>query len=417
MPLLVALPPPNQYTYRTSVSMYADEDSGKPSADIKRVLDRVAGSSWQKVVEIIPVLGTITEAITIKRAFFEVENNQGSSSISSFALRAHITNLEVFSSPSLIVQEAELGLVYNDLGWNGSVATEILFAKRFQVETYLQLPTKTSPGIFQFTNRDPKFTFQELVTAIDPSLKPADVPIIGPELASVVLSHFSLQVVYNDKHALEVSAFDIKLLWGSTSVGNIQTINNRLVISWNKTRILESGKPEAGNTSTSLSNWSILWEGQLSPQVFLYANLSLITAANDKKQTIISGEIIHIDKPSSAGALVNMLTSNDSTNATSSSNYWETSFPSTTKTEFSLDRCELSISLGEEHIYETAAQFSWGSSQAMGALILEKKDVKDEPWRFIFALGVKNFHFGDLLSDNGLADTITQYVVSSIFTI
>jgi len=424
MPLLAANPPATDLTYRTSVSMYVDENSVLPAPHLDSVLQRFLGYSWKTITDVMPVLNDITSAIAVTNAFFEVGDQNGSLSVTSFAINANIHNLTVLSSPSLVIEDAILTLAYSGSAWEGSFNTEMLFANQFHVETRLLLPTKSIPGFFQFTNKDKSFTFKELVRAIDSSLDPTAVPVIGSDLASVTLEHFSIQVQYSEQHAITVTAFDVEVTWGAQPLGQIHTSNNLLVISWRKGYAALPLDPKGGNDPTTnpatSSNWFIRWEGQLSSNFFISANLSLNTikqqADNPPERHIMgSGRILNIAGRTDVGALVNTLTI-DAPPAPGTSTLWQDTLPADTKSDFSFEQCNLAINLADPRVYSIAAQATWGSSKGAAALILQRPAAKDTPWSFVLTLGVTSFQFGDFFHDSGFANVLESNLVSDGLT-
>ncbi|KDR74109.1 hypothetical protein GALMADRAFT_603196 [Galerina marginata CBS 339.88] len=381
------------------LSVRLDTNGGNPPS-IGTILQKVTNSSWDTVQAAIPILGDLSDAISIVEVSLEIgEDLNNNPSITAFSIRAHIDKLTLLNTPSIVVGSADLAIVYEDMEWKAALRTHLLFADRFICIADLILPTKTEPGYFRFNNLDDDFTFDELAKSIDSTIDLGTVPIIGSDaLKTLRLGHIMVQVQYV-QDALLLSAFEVELTWGRQNIGQIRTFANRLTLRWQKLADTQS--------------WSIAWEGQIGAKWHLSAGIQYASGTTSK--LVIGGDISNIGGRTLASELVDSLTWTDADSG-GATTVWEDTLPSTVSSGFSLDRCRVLIELGETNVYMVAGQASWGKDSQFAAVLLVEEIAST--WGFTFALAVKKFRFTDLYEDSQLAQLIdTHLTISNAFVL
>jgi len=360
---------------------------------IGTILRKITNSSWETVKEAIPILGDLTDAISIIEASLDIAKDLNNNpSITVFSIQAHVDRLTLLNTPSIVVASADLAVVHEYGEWKAALRTHLLFAERFTCIADLLLPTKTEPGYFRFDNLDDDFTFDELAKSIDSTIDLASVPIIGSDaLKTLRLGHITLQVQYVE-NVPRLSAFEVELTWANQNIGQIRTSANRLTLRWQKL---------ADNQS-----WTIGWEGQIGANWHLSAGVQYVSAGTSK--VVVGGDITNVEGRTPASDLVNSLTWTE-TDSGGTPTVWEDTLPSTVYSGFSLDRCSVLIDLGETNVHMVAGQASWGKDGQFAAVLLVEK--VSSAWGFTFALAVKNFRFTDIYKDSQLAQLIDTHLV------
>ncbi|KDR74129.1 hypothetical protein GALMADRAFT_227824 [Galerina marginata CBS 339.88] len=366
---------------------------GTNPPSIGTILQKIANSSWDTVKAAIPILGSLTDAISIVEVSLDIaKDGSNNPSITAFSIQAHVDTLTLLNTPSIVVASADLAVAYESQEWKAALRTQLLFADRFICIADLVLPTKTEPGYFRFDNLDDDFTFDELAKSIDPTIDLGSVPIIGSDtLKTLRLGHIMVQVQYIED-VLRLSAFEVELTWGSQSIGQIQTFANRLTLRWQKL---------AGTQS-----WTIGWEGQIGSNWQFSAGIQY--ASGNTSQLVIGGDITNIGGKTAASKLVNTLTSTEA-NSVGTTTVWQDTLPSTVSSGFALDRCSVLVELGDTDTYMIAGQASWGADAQFASVLLVEKVTSD--WGFTFALAVRNFRFSDIYADSQLAQLVDTHLV------
>ncbi|KAG8786456.1 hypothetical protein FRC12_016524 [Ceratobasidium sp. 428] len=411
-----------QNSYRTSVGFRSDHESGLPPASINDVLSKLVGRSWKQVTDSIPALGSITKAVSITQGSLAIDGGQ----VSGFSIQAQIRDLTILSSPSLKVGAAGLIVDYNGTSWNGRFASSFLFADKYRCAAEVVLPSVNTTGRISFQNLDDGFTIGELAKAINPSVDLATVPISGGNiLANLRLEQATIEIVHAEKRH-SVSSFLVALTWDSCDVGQLKTSSNQLSISWHKgspawpiRSIEDSGasKESAGTGST----WEVNWEGTLFTKWHLSAilrRLSLKTAEGESKGVVVlSGSIINTTGRIQSGSLIDLFTSPSSTSTNSADSLWDQTVPSHITSSFELKQCAVNLVIGDStETFGVGARASWGKAgEGTGLVLVERvKDLTENKsdWGFVFAIGVSNFRFSDLLTSSELSQTIDDTLVS-----
>ncbi|KAG5637066.1 hypothetical protein H0H81_005947 [Sphagnurus paluster] len=390
MPILVTNPsnfssflsfPNKDYEYRTTLCLGVGEDDTLPAPPLSRFLEMISPETCTTVENNFPLLDKLLTSVTIRKALVEIGGKSGSRRITSFEISGRVDSLTLYSSPTIEVENAKLDLAYDGSEWSGSLITVLEFARKFLFEAELQLPTRQSAGLFKFSNGKARpMTFGDLVHEM--GLSPdalRDIPVIGDGVAGVVVDHFSIQVKYvqeggeTKKTELEVSAFEVELYWEEGTIGVIKLSGSRLSLHL---RILhystedsmgqETGnvtvarQSEAPSSSTTSSQWSLLWNGTISPMYRLFVELNLLTTQDTKdspvKQRVIgTGEIVTVIGEEDAGQLIQQLTNpsfltDDPAAAPPAINLWKDTFPVEIRSSFELFHCKVSLDIGEQQI-------------------------------------------------------------------
>ncbi|KAG9124566.1 hypothetical protein FRC07_011106 [Ceratobasidium sp. 392] len=381
-------------SHHTSVGFQSDNKSGLPPPSINDVLVKFTNTTWAQVTNSIPVLGSITKAISITQGLLGIDDGK---KISGFLIRAQIRNLTLLSSPSLIIEAAELVVDYNGASWNGRFTSEFLLTDNFRFVAEIVLPSVNLPGSVSFKNLDDHFTCGELVKAIDPSIDLSTVPIVGGELlASLRLDRASLEITYADgKHF--ISGFMIALTWGDQDVGYLKTSKNDISISWRKD----------GTGST----WVVDWEGVLYTDWHLSASLQRSTIKPDegpsKSVIILSGAVLDPISRIQSSSLIDSFTSSSPTSGSS----WEQTVPKNVTGSFQLKESSVILVIGSEsQNFAVSARATWGKGgEGIGLIMVNRSKPRSKStleWGFAFAVGVTNFRFTDIVLDSSLAQSI-----------
>lgn len=365
---------------------------GRNPPSIGTILQKIMNSSWDAVKRAIPVLGDLTDAISIVEASLDIaKDSNNNPSITAFSIKARVDRLTLLNTPSIVVTSADLAVMH-ETEWKASLMTHLLFAGRFICTADLLLPTIVKPGYFRFDNLDDNFTFDELAKSIDPTIDLASVPIIGSDaLKTLRLGHIMVEVQYV-QNVLRLSAFEVELTWARQNIGQIRTFANRLTLRWQKLAEAQS--------------WTIGWEGQIGAVWHLSAGIQYISAGTSKRRIVVGGDITNIGGRTPASELVDSLTW---TEAEGTPKVWEDTLPSTVSSGFSLDRCSVLLDLGETDIHMIAGRASWGKDSQFAAVLLVEKVAS--VWGFTFGLAVKNFHFTDIYKDSQLAQLVDTHLV------
>ncbi|KAA1478245.1 hypothetical protein DENSPDRAFT_662450 [Dentipellis sp. KUC8613] len=404
---------PNKGTsaQRMSVSLLVDPMAALPPPTLDAVLSKFFSKSWQDITAAFPLLGSLTEAISMTEASLEIGKN---CTTTAFSIGAKVLDLAVLSQPSLILENADLSLQYSGNVWTGQLTAQLLFANKYRSVATLILPTKHAAGSLEFRNLDEDFTFGKMVSQIDSAIDVTSVPIVGSSIASVRLDSGRIQLeTVND--ALTITSFEIDMAWGQQSVAQLNTSASRLIIGWQKTALLNVPSVAGAADTAAVSNhWTVHWEGSISDNWHLSADLqySNIRLSDDAKNAkgaegtellVVSGAILNIAGDLRAGDLTDVLTSS----ADKQSALWKGTLPQNVGSNFSLRQCALNCALGKNTTVGVAAQASWGQSgRGTAALVVQRVEDSSQtgsPWAFALAIGVQNFRFADILSDSQLA--------------
>ena len=407
---------PSNNIHRLMLAVRSDRSHGLPPPSIGSVLYKLFGLSWTNVTAAIPILGVLTESIIVHELSVEIGSE---AIISGFSITAQVTELSIFTNPLLVLQNADLTLSYNDASWAGQLAAQLVIANKYRFQALFVLPTQAGPGTLEFENVDDDFTFGELVNLIDPSIDLRMVPLIGGDtLSTICPDRLSVQFEYINS-TLSIVSFDVGLTW-EQSLGNISMISNSLVVQWQK-EALVSVPSVAGPTGDSIAhnNWTIRWEGAMSPSWHISAGLQLsnieVSPQTQRRYSVVSGALLNTSADFTAGDLANSLATNSDG---SQSTIWQDIMPHNVMSVFTIRRCALNFAMGDESILGVAAEASWGSSgRGIAALIIQKLDSSSFPWAFAFTISAQNFQFSSLLTDSTLASTVDDALVSSSYMI
>jgi hypothetical protein len=403
---------PSDNIHRLMLTVRSDPSNSLPPPSIGSMLNKL-GSSWTNVTAAIPILGVLTESIVVHELSVEIGPK---AVISGFSITAQVIELSIFINPSLVLQNADLTLSYDGASWAGQIAAQLVIANKYRFQALFILPTQVGPGTLEFENVDDDFTFGELVNLIDPSLDLRMVPLIGGDtLSTIRLDRLSVQFEYISS-SLTIVSFNLVLTWPQ-SLGNISMISNSLVVRWQK-KALVSVPSVAGPSGDSIAhnNWTIRWEGAMSPSWHISAGLQLsnieVSPQTQRRYTVVSGALLNTSGDFTAGDLANSLATNSDGGQ---STIWQDIMPNDVTSVFTIRRCALNIAMCDESILGVAAEASWGSSGCgVAALLIQKLDSSSFPWAFAFTISVKNFQFSSLLTDSTLASMIDNALVSSI---
>lgn len=455
-----------------------DRSKQLPAPSINKILDKISpGSTWDNLKSAIPMLGDIASTITVTDVEMDLDWEISSSTykVARFSINAQITDLQLLSSPAIAIDTASITLIYTGTYWSGRIETEIFFADQYRCSAALLLPTPDEPGSFQFNNLSEDFTLGAFVQEIGQGMDLKQIPIIGSSaIADLRLEYFSLGLGKTST-GTEVTECSVELDWPSQDVGQLPTRNNTLAINWKKTGnsyVPSILAPEPTGNLNMSNIWSIQWQGNITNSLYLDATVQRGTfqlighrdepldanedanassGGADRKEevseTVLFGQIYQQEQQlTDAGALTNLLTGT----AEKTSTLWQDNMPKDVNSTFTLQRCAVSIVLGEQDAYAVGAQATWGDEGKGSAVLIVKRlstspvDPSNPPhpsnstnptdpanpsgqpstpdnspptgnqgsqWGFTLAVSVQNLRIKDLSPPEALTDLIDSNLV------
>ncbi|KAF5373520.1 hypothetical protein D9757_010480 [Collybiopsis confluens] len=402
----------NDPTQRTKLTMSIDPQSTLPYPSVDDFLAALGGEYWSAVTTAIPFLAQL-KSITVNTVFVELESalNSATRAIATFSISATITQLQLL--PKLVIEKAQIDLTKTGSTWRAQINTTLLFAGKHRCQALLIFPTKERAGKFEFLNLDDAFTLGAFVKEISPSIDLTTIPIIGsPTLETISLKSFSITALF-EANKLSVTSFSVQVNFDTSDIEQLKLSNNQIKIHWSSSSYPNvpsiSGKEDIG-IGGSGSFWKVDWEGVFSNDWILSAGLQYSRFTENSitsSKIVLSGAILNLNTTNvSAGGLTDFLTNN----GTQQSSLWSASVPS--KSSFTLKQLAINFVLGEDSMYGIGASAHWGKNgSASGSAVLVIRRIKPAQvnashWAFMLAVSVDSFHFGDLISDSELAQTV-----------
>ncbi|KAF8644531.1 hypothetical protein AX16_008407 [Volvariella volvacea WC 439] len=403
---------------RLSVSLSTNPTSTLPAPSLSDILNKFTNTSWNDVKEAIPLLGTVTDTISIVDASLDIDNAKR---VAGFSITARIQNLTILSQPSLVIEKADVIILYNGSSWSGRLESQILFAGRFNCAVLLSLPCQNTPGALEFRNLSDDFTFGELVKQISSDIDLNTIPIVGGSiLSSLRLGYVSIALAYVESK-LAITSFGVELTWGNQLIGQLNTFGNRLRVQWQRTPLNNVPSIKGPETTIATGNaWSLQWEGAMSANWHLtatiqYSNIDVENTSH--KLLVVSGEILNLAGIVQAQDLVNGWTGSSSGGSVTPSTVWQDTIPKNVTPSFTLRRCATNcVPLGEQAAFGIAAEATWGEKGRGTAVIIVQKSLNTQTgsqWGFTVALGVVGFRFTDLVQDSALAKMIDDAIIKA----
>lgn len=405
------LPPKSRDSADVTIAANVDASSQLPAPPLDSVLTTLFAKNWPNITSTsIPMFDSMKGF-----AFSGLSVGIGPGpKTNGFSISAQVTEFSILADPSLILQNAHMTLGYQGSWQNGQLDAELVFAKKYIFHALFALPTDSKSAKLEFENINDKFTLNELVTLIKLGGL-TKVPIIDYKiLGAICVDHVFIEFHY-DKGKLSIASLGARVAW-TASLGFVSMLpTSSLLVGWQQDPLasIPSVAGAAGDLVTD-NHWTIQWEGPMTRNWHLTADIRLSNIKSQGTFGIVSGRLLNSSGDITAGDLTNALTPDNGKPST----LWNMTVPQNIKQVITLTGCVVNVAVGNVAIFGVVAEVPRGFKGSSTAALVVRPvappgffSSTSVSWSFALAVSIKDFTFTDLLLDSDLSKKVDGALV------